>query len=695
MTRWHYDTVARVRSGVAIRFDTIVEATGGKSGLREVLVGPENVVSLRSQGRAAAQRDPSLNSFFDDPQDHCAKFVESDFCCPPGLRNSFARALLYGDDGEVPDELPGLVSNIDASILRKPIQKVGNVPGIAARMEDEKLDIPADWVVVECRLNDSTVARYQIEGPLPQAFDFGGKRVPTRDYIKRINPLSLLLRLLYAMGVPFEAIDRRQLVEFYSAENSQGDASDIVAVWIGSFKSLRLGGELARWCGHAAGTDAIEYAIVGEALQNAWYRFGVGVDDTVAAASRFAELIELPPEARLAEARRFEHVMTARSIQVLYHLYAIAQRTEQNMLSSLLTECYMDEQQASDLTEARLREEARQGAEILAAENDVRSGRADPLLQAALAYRRELCCRRFLDLLTSASGDSVLFKRRMQPARMRVPGWRQRAVDTLSGALSPRHREMLMPLVEELPSQPGVVNGSRHQERIIELALGRYAWASPWVRACALRALDLSTPGAMAVMERAASGSDSLVAETAAALLSITGSGAPFPPDTLGAAANITGTRGPCVIVDKVAILRKVSLFNVIVDEELAKIAALLIERWAACEERIVEQDAPGDCLYTIASGRVRVHQGERTLRFLGPQDFFGELSLLDAEPRTASVTAVEPTHLFRLDQADFYALISEQPEILPAINRTLCRMIRNVSRSESSPQGSHLIRDG
>ena len=51
MTRWHYDTVARVRSGVTIRFDTIIEATGGRSGLRELLVGKDNVVSILTVGR--------------------------------------------------------------------------------------------------------------------------------------------------------------------------------------------------------------------------------------------------------------------------------------------------------------------------------------------------------------------------------------------------------------------------------------------------------------------------------------------------------------------------------------------------------------------------------------------------------------------------------------------------------------------
>jgi CRP-like cAMP-binding protein len=59
--------------------------------------------------------------------------------------------------------------------------------------------------------------------------------------------------------------------------------------------------------------------------------------------------------------------------------------------------------------------------------------------------------------------------------------------------------------------------------------------------------------------------------------------------------------------------------------------------------------------------------------------EFFGELSLLDSEPRTASVSAVEPTLLFRLAQDDFYAAMRERPEISRALNRALCKLIRSA----------------
>ena len=103
-----------------------------------------------------------------------------------------------------------------------------------------------------------------------------------------------------------------------------------------------------------------------------------------------------------------------------------------------------------------------------------------------------------------------------------------------------------------------------------------------------------------------------------------------------------------------------------------------MTERWFAAGQPVFGKGDLGDCLFVIGDGRVRVHDGNRTLREMSKHEFFGELSLLDSEPRSASVTAVERTLLFRLAQDDFYSLMSEQPLITRAINRALCKIIRN-----------------
>ncbi|HZZ94925.1 MAG TPA: cyclic nucleotide-binding domain-containing protein [Usitatibacter sp.] len=667
ITRWQYDRVARVRSGVGIHFDTIVEATGGRCGLRELLVGEENVVPLRVLGRSAAARDPSLESFFADPEDHSAEYVESGYGCPPGLREAFAKALLSGGEGQIPDSLPCFVSNIDAMIFTRPMRPTDVSMGLASRIGDRDLTIPHDWVVLECRLADQSLSRYHIEGPLPQSFEFGGTRMSTRDVVDKLSPVGLLLRILYAMGVPFDAVDRRRLIDFYMRESSFGDSSDIVSTWVGNFRGLRLGGEQPIWCGAVPGAPGVRYAIVGEALQNAWYRFGVGVDDAFAAAVRFAECLALPPAARLEEARRFERVMIARSVQIVYHLFAVARNTEQGVVGPVLTEYYMDEKHGTDLADARLRELAQQGSEMLAAAREMRVPGPPMLLDAAIDHLRENACRRAVAVLESFPYSPALLARARQAMKVQDRDWRSQVFALLEPALSPAHHELLTPLFA--PADVAPEGAAARDERQVELALGRYGWVSPWLRACALHGLDAAIPGARLALERGASDGDPLVAETAAAAL------ARAKPSFVR-----RGGLAPYLTIDKVAILRDVALFRGIPHQVLAGVAALLTEHWAEAGQHVVDRGEVGDCLYVIASGRVRVHEGDRTLHQLGEREVFGELSLLDAQPRAASVTAIERTRLFRLSQADFHALMSEHPEVTHAINRTLCGMVRNAN---------------
>jgi CRP-like cAMP-binding protein len=98
----------------------------------------------------------------------------------------------------------------------------------------------------------------------------------------------------------------------------------------------------------------------------------------------------------------------------------------------------------------------------------------------------------------------------------------------------------------------------------------------------------------------------------------------------------------------------------------------------ASENEIIFNQGDLGDSLYVIVDGKVRVHDRERLLNYLGERDVFGEMALLDPEPRSATVTAEEPTRLFRLDQAPFYELMDERPEIAVGIIRILTGRLRN-----------------
>jgi HEAT repeat protein len=133
--------------------------------------------------------------------------------------------------------------------------------------------------------------------------------------------------------------------------------------------------------------------------------------------------------------------------------------------------------------------------------------------------------------------------------------------------------------------------------------------------------------------------------------------------------------------VEKVLVLKTVSMFSQTPDHVLADVADLLEEVDVTENETIFKQGDPGDSLYVILDGKVRVHDGERLLNYLGERDVFGEMALLDPEPRLASVTAIEATRLFRLDQAPFYELMAERPEVATGVIRVLSGHLRNRVR--------------
>lgn len=133
--------------------------------------------------------------------------------------------------------------------------------------------------------------------------------------------------------------------------------------------------------------------------------------------------------------------------------------------------------------------------------------------------------------------------------------------------------------------------------------------------------------------------------------------------------------------VGRIDILRAVSLFVETPSETLAEVAALLDDITAKAGETIIEKGAPGDCLYILVEGRVRAHDGDRILNDLGPGDVFGEMAVLDPEPRSASVTAVDDSHLFRLSREPLDHLMDARPEVAHGIIRILVQRLRGRIR--------------
>lgn len=133
--------------------------------------------------------------------------------------------------------------------------------------------------------------------------------------------------------------------------------------------------------------------------------------------------------------------------------------------------------------------------------------------------------------------------------------------------------------------------------------------------------------------------------------------------------------------IEKVIILKTVGIFAETSDEVLAEVAAVTTETELPAGEKIFEKGDAGDSMYIIASGRVRVHDGDRVINDLVSGNVFGEMAILDPEARSASVTTVEDTQLLRLDQQALYELIDDRPEVARGLLKVLSQHLRNRMR--------------
>jgi CRP-like cAMP-binding protein len=129
--------------------------------------------------------------------------------------------------------------------------------------------------------------------------------------------------------------------------------------------------------------------------------------------------------------------------------------------------------------------------------------------------------------------------------------------------------------------------------------------------------------------------------------------------------------------IEKVSILKSITIFAETPDHVLASVAAITDELDALPGETFIRAGEYGDCMYIIVDGQVRVHSGERTILTLGPGKSVGELAILDPEPRSASVTAVEETHLFRIERDAFDEVMADRPEIARGVIQALCQRLR------------------
>ncbi|TAF96267.1 MAG: Crp/Fnr family transcriptional regulator [Cytophagia bacterium] len=130
-------------------------------------------------------------------------------------------------------------------------------------------------------------------------------------------------------------------------------------------------------------------------------------------------------------------------------------------------------------------------------------------------------------------------------------------------------------------------------------------------------------------------------------------------------------------ITERVMVLKNTSLFAETPENVLSSIAPIMREVSFEEGQTIFKKGDLGTSMFVIYDGEVGIYDGQMQLATFGRGDVFGELALLDAEPRSASVLAMSDLQVFRIDQADFYDLMDERGEVMRNIIKMLCQRIR------------------
>jgi len=329
---------------------------------------------------------------------------------------------------------------------------------------------------------------------------------------------------------------------------------------------------------------------------------------------------------------------------------------------------------APEAVQTQIQAEAAQAAWMSATLVDIGDADATLLVRTGLETAIRKASDRICLLLSFCYDGPAILRARATLACGQGPHYAY-ALEILDTQLPTQLKSIVLPIVEELAPrerlarlapafpQPSTSVATRLQALIEGTTNGT---VSVWARACALHAAgSLPAPECLPAARTAMSDPDRLVQEAAR-----------WGVAQLDAAAP-EGDRKMLSVVEKVIILKTVDLFRRMPDDVLADVAALLEEVDVGGGEIIFEKGEPGDSMYIVVAGRLRVDDGERLLNHLEERAVFGEMALLDSEPRVASVKAVDPTRLLRLHKEPFFELIVDRPELAIGLIHVLTGHLR------------------
>ena len=124
-------------------------------------------------------------------------------------------------------------------------------------------------------------------------------------------------------------------------------------------------------------------------------------------------------------------------------------------------------------------------------------------------------------------------------------------------------------------------------------------------------------------------------------------------------------------------------MFRELREDFLIRLVPVMEERTFKAKQQIFIQNEEGRSMFIVASGKIKIHLGDRILQEHAREGFFGEMSLFDAEMRSASATTLEETVCLELTQQRVFAAIEETPGIAVNIIKILSKRIRVLNKEK------------
>ncbi|PYO57194.1 MAG: hypothetical protein DMD83_10485 [Candidatus Rokuibacteriota bacterium] len=128
--------------------------------------------------------------------------------------------------------------------------------------------------------------------------------------------------------------------------------------------------------------------------------------------------------------------------------------------------------------------------------------------------------------------------------------------------------------------------------------------------------------------------------------------------------------------------LQRVPLFSGFGEDELRRVAELSRIVEAPAGTVVTQIGEPGDSFFVLIDGTVTVRTPVGAGSQLKPGDFFGEMSLLDGEPRSATIVATTDLRLLIVDRLHFWRLLDETPDLIRRILTILSRRVRRLEQT-------------